>query len=218
MAIFPLFWIVGSQANPQLSQALEKAPITISGQDCDYSPFADIQKSQCGNIIQSVASKSLPYDVTETEQAPILNIGERAIEGLEYDDAEQIKTSNSIIDKAFADAGYDFSRVIPSAQNIVIIVLALVGLSALSGATYGPVAALLSEMFPAKVRYSSMSIPYHIGAGYFGGFLPLIASLIVATTGNLYSGLWYTLAITFIALVVASFGLPNGKITECENG
>lgn len=58
------------------------------------------------------------------------------------------------------------------------------GLCALSGATYGPVAALLSEMFPPRVRYSSMSIPYHIGTGYFGGFLPFIASYIVATTGN----------------------------------
>ncbi len=218
IAVFPLFWTIGSQANPNLSAALEKAPITISGEQCDYNPFADKQESQCGNIIQSVASKSLPYDVVKGEGGPILNIGSETLIDLNYDNDEQIARSNERIDTALAEAGYDFAPVTPPAQNIIFIILALVGLSALSGATYGPVAALLSEMFPAKVRYSSMSIPYHIGAGYFGGFLPLIASVIVAFTGDLYAGLWYTIAITFIALVVGALGLPNGKITEFENG
>lgn len=217
-AVLPLFWIMGSQANPQLSAALEKAPITISGAQCDYSPFTDKQESQCASIIQSIASKSLPYEVIESSADPVLKIGENSIEGLQYQDDAQIKKSNAIIDSAFAEAGYDFAPVTPPAQNIIIIILALVGLSALSGATYGPVAALLSEMFPAKVRYSSMSIPYHIGAGYFGGFLPLIASVIIAFTGDLYAGLWYTIIITFIALVVGGIGLPNGKITEFEDG
>ena len=218
IAVFPLFWLIGGHANPSLTSALDKSPISISGMQCDYSPFADKQESQCGNIIQSIASKSLPYEIIESTEAPILNIGKNRIEGLQYQDEAQTNKSNAIIDGAFTDAGYDFTPVTPPAQNIIIIILALVGLSALSGATYGPVAALLSEMFPAKVRYSSMSIPYHIGAGYFGGFLPLIASLIVAFTGNLYSGLWYTIAITFIALVVGALGLPNGKITEFEDG
>jgi hypothetical protein len=86
----------------------------------------------------------------------------------------------------------------------------LVGLGSLSGATFGPVAALLSEMFPPQIRYSSMSIPYHIGTGYFGGFLPLIAGSIVALTGNIFSGLWYTWVLLVVALVVAAWGLPSG--------
>jgi hypothetical protein len=65
-------------------------------------------------------------------------------------------------------------------------------------------------MFPPRIRYSSMSIPYHLGAGYFGGFLPLIAAYIVAKTGDAYSGLWYTWVFTAIALVVAWWGLPDG--------
>ena len=80
---------------------------------------------------------------------------------------------------------------------------------ALSGVTYGPVAALLSEMFPPRIRYSSMSIPYHIGTGYFGGFLPLIASYIVARTGDPFAGLWYTWVLLVVALVVAWWGLPS---------
>jgi hypothetical protein len=72
----------------------------------------------------------------------------------------------------------------------------------LSGFTYGPVAALLSEMFPPHVRYSSLSIPYHLGTGYFGGFLPLIASFIIAKTGNAYAGLWYTWGVVLVAFLV----------------
>ncbi|MGD9665626.1 MAG: MFS transporter, partial [Novosphingobium sp.] len=78
------------------------------------------------------------------------------------------------------------------------------------GMTYGPVAALLSEMFPPKIRYSSMSIPYHFGTGYFGGFLPFIASYIAASTGDPYSGLWYTWGVVLVALIVGVWGIPNG--------
>jgi hypothetical protein len=86
---------------------------------------------------------------------------------------------------------------------------AILVLMALSGATYGPVAALLSEMFPPRIRYSSMSIPYHIGTGYFGGFLPFISQSIVVRTGDPYSGLWYTFAVVAMALVVTVWGLKE---------
>ena len=101
--------------------------------------------------------------------------------------------------------------------NMVGIVLVLLMFGALSGATYGSVAALLSEMFPPKIRYSSMSIPYHIGAGYFGGFLPLIAAYIVARTGNPYGGLWYTFIFVAIAFVVGAWGLKDGPPRDFED-
>ena len=106
-------------------------------------------------------------------------------------------------------AGPDI-KIVPGGGQIVVIVGALLTLSALSGATYGSVAALLSEMFPPRIRYSSMSIPYHIGTGYFGGFLPLIATWIVARTADPYAGLWYTWGVVLMALVVAWWGLPSG--------
>jgi hypothetical protein len=86
----------------------------------------------------------------------------------------------------------------------------------LAGATYGPVAALLAEMFPARIRYSSMSIPYHIGTGYFGGFLPFISQYIVAKTGDPYAGLWYTWAVVLMALLVSLWGLKwkGDKLAE----
>ena len=109
-----------------------------------------------------------------------------------------------------ADAGYDFSQQYPGWLQILGIIAALAVLAVLSALTYGPVAALLSEMFPPRIRYSSMSIPYHIGAGYFGGFLPLIAAYIVARTGDAYAGLWYTWAFVLIGLLFALIGLKGG--------
>jgi MFS family permease len=107
-------------------------------------------------------------------------------------------------------------KIIPGGTQIVVIVGALLTLSALSGATYGPVAALLAEMFPPKIRYSSVSIPYHFGTGYFGGFLPLIATWMVARTGNPYSELWYTWGVVLVALIVAIWGLQGGPPRDFE--
>jgi hypothetical protein len=81
----------------------------------------------------------------------------------------------------------------------------------LSGATYGPVAALLSEYFPARIRYSSLSIPYHLGTGYFGGFLPLVSQYIVARTGDPYAGLWYTITVVAVALITCLIALPETR-------
>ena len=108
-----------------------------------------------------------------------------------------------------AGAGATGPGFVPDAGSIALILLAIVGLMALSGMTYGSVAALLSEMFPAAIRYSSMSIPYHFGTGYFGGFLPLIGAYVVARTGDPYSGLWYTWAVVLMALVVTWWGLEE---------
>jgi len=98
---------------------------------------------------------------------------------------------------------------VPDAGSIAIILAAILGLMFLSGLTYGSVAALLAEMFPPNIRYSSMSIPYHIGTGYFGGFLPLISAYVVSETGDPYSGLWYTWGVVAMALIVTWFWLPD---------
>ena len=118
-----------------------------------------------------------------------------------------------VMEPSLAIAGEGI-KIIPGGAQILVIVAALLTLSALSGATYGSVAALLAEMFPPKIRYSSMSIPYHIGTGYFGGFLPLIATWIIAQTGDPYSGLWYTWGVVLMALIVAAWGLRGGPPRE----
>ena len=98
---------------------------------------------------------------------------------------------------------------VPGVGEIVVIEAGIIGMMALSGLTYGGVAALLAEMFPPRIRYSSLSIPYHFGTGYFGGFLPLISAAVVARTGDAYAGLWYTEAVVAMALAVAWWGLDQ---------
>ena len=103
---------------------------------------------------------------------------------------------------------------VPDAGSIAVMLAAILVLMALSGLTYGSVAALLAEMFPPNIRYSSMSIPYHFGTGYFGGFLPLISAYVVSETGDPYSGLWYTWGVVAMALVVTWFWLADKPAGE----
>ena len=106
-----------------------------------------------------------------------------------------------------AGNGANPAGFVPGPGAVAIILLGILGMMALSGFTYGSVAALLAEMFPPRIRYSSMSIPYHFGTGYFGGFLPLVSAWIVSRTKDPYSGLWYTEAVVAMALLVTLFGL-----------
>ena len=110
---------------------------------------------------------------------------------------------------AGAGGGAHGAAYVPGAGGMVLILLGILGMMFLSGLTYGSVAALLAEMFPPRIRYSSMSIPYHFGTGYFGGFLPLISAWIVARTKDPYAGLWYTEAVVAMALLVTLFGLKE---------
>lgn len=196
--VFPLFWLIGSVANPALNTAMERAPVVISGPNCDYSPFAKEQDSDCGKLLAQFTAKGVGYTLSDGPRVAV-KIGDAMVSDI----------SSEGVDAALATAGYDFTPRVPPITSILVIVLALAGLGALSAATYGPVAALLSEMFPPRIRYSSMSIPYHFGTGYFGGFLPFIASFIIAKTGNPYSGLWYTWGVVLMAFVISMVWLQE---------
>jgi len=196
--LFPIFSTIAAAANPRLAEAARRAPVVVTGADCTYSPFLKQQPTECGRLLDYFSKKGVAYS-TATAPVTVVTIG-----GVPVADA-----SPEALDAALVANGYDFAKVVPSPGNIVIILIAILALTALSGITFGPVAALLSEMFPPRIRYSSMSIPYHIGTGYFGGFLPFISQYIVAKTGNPYGGLWYTMAVVALALVVSAFGLSG---------
>ena len=206
--LFPAFWMMGKLANPGLDAAAKSTPVAVAGPDCAYDPFARIQKTRCGRLLEDLTAAGIPYKLSRSGSLA-LTIGDTAAPLVDYswDDANVRRAQLSTWLEA---AGYDLSPHSPPLANLFGIGLVLIVLGALSGATYGSVAALLAEMFPAHVRYSSMSIPYHIGAGYFGGFLPLIASYIVARSGNAYAGLWYTWIFVAIAFVVGIWGIPAG--------
>jgi MFS family permease len=202
--LFPLFHMIGNAANPGLAEAASRAPIVVTGSDCSYSPFAKEQATDCGRALDMLSKRGVSYTTVEAE-------GAGAKTEIRIGDAAVAENTGDALDAALAAAGYDLEKVRPTGQSIAIIILGILVLGALSGATYGPVAALLSEMFPPRIRYSSMSIPYHIGTGYFGGFLPLVSQYIVARTGDPYAGLWYTFAVVLMALLVTMFGLQETR-------
>lgn len=190
----PIFWLIGSPANPNLRATSQSAPIIVAGPDCTFDPFANVQATVCGRVLGELTGKGLAYEVVKSEQLRI-TVGETVVTEPEDGGLTQA-----------LDQHYDLTPQTPPMSNLLVLLRGVIGLSFLSGMTYGPVAALLSDMFPPAVRYSSLSIPYHIGTGYFGGFLPFIASYIVARTGDPYAGLWYTLAVVAFALLVIAWG------------
>ena len=213
--LFPAFWALGSLANPGLDAAAKQTPIVVSGPQCVTDPFAELadrDQTDCGKILETLTASGVAYTL-EPGDTLSLSAGGNAIaiedEWLASGDARRTG-----IHAALSEYGFDFAKQKPSIGNVLGIIAILLGLGMLSALTYGSVAALLSEMFPPKIRYSSMSIPYHIGAGYLGGFLPLISGVIVASTGNIYSGLWYTWAVVAFGVIVAWWGLPSGPPTD----
>lgn len=207
LLLFPSFWLMGNAANPELVQAKERVQIVVSGPNCEFDPFADKQKTDCGKLVADLSSAGLPFSLDQSADL-ILTIDSQPVDISSYPWDHNASRKNMLFAR-LAEAGVPLETIIPSFGGITLMIAALLMLSVLSGLTYGPVAALLSEMFPAKIRYSSMSIPYHIGTGYFGGFLPFISSYIVARTGDPYAGLWYTWAVVAVAFVVTMWGLKN---------
>ena len=212
--LFPIFWGLGALANPGLAAAARSAPVAVGGANCSYDPFASKQATRCGRLLEDLTAIGVPYTLSSDDSgdARVAVSGrDLPLAGYAWDDAKARKVQ---LQAMLEPSGYDFAPVSPSLGASLLIILLLCALGMLSAMNYGPVAALLAEMFPPRIRYSSMSIPYHMGAGYFGGFLPLIAGYIIAKTGNAYSGLWYTWVFTAIALVVAWWGLPDGPPRE----
>jgi MFS family permease len=197
--LFPLFHALASAANPGMAEAARRAPVIVSGPHCAYNPFASgTQRDECGQILDHLASKGVIYTKMRTPGIALV-VGGRPV----------ADRSPAGIDKALTAAGWSVEKVKPTIGGAVVIVLVVAALGMLSGMTYGPVAALLAELFPARIRYSSMSIPYHVGTGYFGGFLPFISQYIVARSGNPFAGLWYTFAVVAMALIVTIFWVPE---------
>jgi MFS family permease len=205
LLMFPLFWLIGSAANPNLIRAAEVAPIVVSGPDCKLNPFRRSHENPCGHLLDYLSKRGIKYRVADANVVG-LKVGSNRVAGW----------SETELDEALTSAGYPLGKVRPSLRNLAIILVAILALTALSGATYGPVAALLTELFPPRIRYSSMSIPYHFGTGYFGGFLPFVEQYIVARTGNPISGLWYSWCVVAMALVVTLLLLHERDLLKNE--
>ncbi|HEY6916768.1 MAG TPA: MFS transporter [Allosphingosinicella sp.] len=209
LLMFPLFHWMANAANPDLSAAMERSPVVVTGSDCRYDPFATKgQETPCGRVLDILSKKGVAYSKVEGASGapPVVTVGGKPVDAVHAE----------ALDMALADAGYPLDKITPPPSRLWQIVLAITVIGFLSGMTFGPVAALLVEMFPSRVRYTSMSIPYHIGTGYFGGFLPFISQYIVARTGDPFAGLWYTIGVVAMALIVTFFWLPETAGRELD--
>jgi MFS family permease len=194
---FPIFHMMANAANPVQERVTAASPIRIELPACDYSVLIPDQSKPCVKALLWLAKRGVRYEKVDAPNLA-LSVGHTRVAGFD--------------DKAYAAAleavGYP-KTADPAQKKPLLIILAVALMVILSAMTYGQVAAILVEMFPARIRYTSMSVPYHIGSGYFGGFLPLISQYIVVRTGDPYAGLWYTVAIVAMAFVVSLIWLPE---------
>ena len=168
LLLFPAFWAMGSLANPGLEKAAKATPVAVAGPACSTDPFAELfnrEQSQCGRVLEVLTSNGVPYELASAETIS-LKAGDQEID-LSPDLFDDGAALRGAIQDGLTERGFDFKPQTPPMANILGIVGILLGLGMLSALTYGSVAALLSEMFPPKIRYSSMSIPYHIGAAHY---------------------------------------------------
>jgi len=158
--------------------------------------------SPCDKVKTFLVKQGLPY----TSQSAALgtevqvSVGEQKING--FDEAA--------MRAAITEAGYP-AKADPSSVNQPMVVLMMVLLTLIATMTYGPLAAVMVELFPTRIRYTSMSLPYHIGNGWFGGFLPTVSFALVVYTGDIFYGLWYPVVITGVSLVVGMIFLKETK-------
>ncbi|SDN98605.1 MFS transporter [Polaromonas sp. JS666] len=220
---FPVFTALTKAANPDLAaaQAKNKVIVTADPKECSFqfNPTGTVKfTSSCDIAKQVLAGASVSYDNVAAPAGTVasIKIGENAIpsytaKGLSADDA---KKKDAEFKKLIADdlkaAGYP-SKADPAKVDKVMVTLILFYLVILVTMVYGPIAAMLVELFPTRIRYTSMSLPYHIGNGWFGGLLPTTAFAIVAQTGNMYNGLWYPIIVAGMTLVIGTLFIKETK-------
>ena len=201
---FPLFKALTHNVNPALEAYAARTPVTVAASDCRMhifptpkTVFSDCDKAKDFLTKNGLSFTSLPAVEGETV---VTKIGDIELKGWKEDDFKAALKSTNYPDK--------FDK---AALNWPMTILILVILVIYVTMVYGPIAAYLVEMFPTRIRYTSMSLPYHIGNGWFGGMLPLLATAIVASKGNIYAGLWYPIIVAVMSFVIGSLFLRETK-------
>ena len=209
-------------ANPALFEAINKAPVVVSADpnECHFQ-FNPVGTSSfttsCDVAKTALVSRGVPYsNESGAAGAAQIRIGSTVIPS--YDArAADAKDKGAAFTKSLGDAlsaaGYP-AKADPGKINYPMVLLLLTILVIYVTMVYGPIAALLVEMFPTRIRYTSMSLPYHIGNGWFGGFLPTTSFAIVAATGNIYDGLWYPVIIAAMTFVIGTLFVHEPKEHE----
>jgi MFS family permease len=223
LTYFPVFTALTKAANPALAEAQAKNKVTVTAdpRECSFqfNPTGTVKfTSSCDIAKQALASASVSYDniVGPAGTPAVIRIGETVVNGVAVKGlpAAEAKAKEAAFRKEVADAlkaaGYPAKADMARFDRLTVVAI-LTYLVILVTMVYGPIAAMLVEMFPTRIRYTSMSLPYHIGNGWFGGLLPTTAFAIVAQTGNMYNGLWYPIIIAGMTFVVGMLFVKETK-------
>ena len=217
LTYFPLFQALTAAANPALAAAADRAPIIVTAApgDCSFQ-FDPVGKaafnSSCDIAKSTFARAGLPYrnEAAAPGTLASVRIGDTVLASFDGHALSKTDLAASRAQweaeaaAALAAAGYPQASDSATVNRpAVVAILAL--LMIYVAMVYGPIAAMLVEMFPAAIRYTSMSLPYHLGNGWFGGFLPTTAFAMVAASGDIYYGLWYPVAVAGATFVIGLF-------------
>ena len=219
---FPLFDGLSRAANPALYEAQATSPVTVIADPADCSfQFDPIGRTKfdersCDIAKSFLARAGVSYSNVEAPAGTVaqVRIGDRILESADpafltpEERAAEIKRFQDEARAALGAAGYP-EKADPDAINKPLVILILTILVLYVTMVYGPIAALLVELFPTRIRYTSMSLPYHIGNGWFGGFLPTTAFAMVAATGDIYYGLWYPIVVAVLTVIIGLVFLPE---------
>ncbi|HET7544133.1 MAG TPA: MFS transporter [Polyangiaceae bacterium] len=226
LTYFPLFHALTSFANPKLQAAIEKSPVTVvsAPEDCNlvlnltgtakFTTPCDVSRTWLSNAGVNYDKVDGPAGTPAT-----VKIGDKSV--VAYDaKAANAKDEKARFEKevraALTAAGYPAKadKIEAFSGNWIMLVILLTIMVIYVTMVYGPIAAMLVEMFPTRIRYTSMSLPYHIGNGWFGGFLPAVSFSIVAAKGNIYSGLWYPIVIAVVTFIIGMLFVKETKDSE----
>ena len=201
---FPLFKALTHNVNPALEDYAAKTPITVAATDCRMhifptpkTVFSDCDKAKDLLTKNGLSFTSLP---AQNGESVVTKIGSVELHGFKEDDYKAALKTTGYPDK------FDKSALHWGTTILILFILVIYVTM-----VYGPIAAFLVELFPTRIRYTSMSLPYHIGNGWFGGMLPLLATAIVAKVGDIYAGLWYPIIVALMTLVIGTFFVSETK-------
>ncbi len=223
LVYFPLFKALTHYANPALEAAQASAPVTVVADSnrcsfqfnpvgtAKFTTSCDIAKGFLARNAVSYSNEAAPAGTVAS-----IRIGDKVIASFEgtglaaADFGAKSTAFNTAATDAIRAAGYP-AKADPAQMNRFMIVVVLLALVILVTMVYGPIAAMLVELFPTRIRYTSMSLPYHIGNGWFGGFLPPVAFAMVAANGNIYYGLWYPIVVATMTFIIGMLFIRETK-------
>ncbi len=223
LTYFPLFKALTHYANPAVEQASQANPVVVTADPAtcsfQFNPVGTSKFTTSCDIAKSALAKGgIPYSNVAAPAGTLatVKVGSTVINSFEGSglSGADLKTQNEAFSKQLTEAlkaaAYP-AKADPAQVNEFMVLVVLTILVLYVTMVYGPIAAWLVELFPTKIRYTSMSLPYHIGNGWFGGFLPTTAFALVALTGDIYSGLWYPLVIAGMTFILGSLFLRETK-------